>query len=242
MRPAPIPEVFRLRLRSGEDIARIDVACKPEVQFGSFAGLNDFETSCFPRELESEGDALDRSEAIGPQHGSLVLTADGVDLADAGDAPTKLNGTRLPPGERAPLGATFELWLGDDNLGFRGRLFRHPKLEPTAPRVGFEGQHPVECLTLERMGDGPENRLFLHLVRQATIGSSEDAAIHVEAPGVGDLHALLYLQQDALWITQLGQDPVAVAGVPLAPGTTVPLAVGMEFFVGTVMFRVEAFD
>lgn len=237
--PPPIPENFELNLRWGEERARIQVACKTEVLFGSFAGLNDFETVCFPRELESESDAMERSEPIGPQHGSLVLTPDGIDLCDGGYAPTKLNGSLLPKQERAPLGAVFELWLGDDSVGLRGRLFRHPNLAPTAPAIGMQAQHPVECLAMERMGDGPDSQLYLFLVRQASIGSSEDAVIHLPFAGVGDLHALLYLQDEALWITQLGPDPIAVNGTPLSPGTTVPLSPGCEFFVGTVMFRLD---
>ncbi len=234
-----IPECFWIDVSAGGEAGRIQVACKAEARFGSFAGLNDFETICFPRDLESDDDALERAEAIGPQHGTFALTPSGVALRDGGVAPTKLNGRWLPAGSEVPLPDVFELFLGQDNLGLRGRVLRHPRLDPTAPVVGVEGRHPVECLTVERMGDAPDSRLFVLLVRQATIGSAEEAAIHVPAPGVAPQHAVLYLRAGALWVSQLGAAPVAVDGVPLSPGTTVPLSVGSSFYVGAAVFRIS---
>ena len=235
----PIPDLFTIRVEAQGASASIRMALKPEVLFGSYAGLNDFETVCFPRELESEADAQERSEAIAPQHGSLVLTEAGVDLVDAGDAPTQVDGARLAPGGRTSLGEVFELSLGGDALGLRGRLFRHPRLASTAPRIGREWQHPVECLVLERKGDEPESRLFVLLVRQATIGSADEAAIPVPRAGVAGHHAMLYVREGSLWISQLGPDPVAVDGVPLSAGTTVPLRVGSSIFIGVARLRIE---
>lgn len=236
--PLPIPELFALDLSVGGDKAEVVVASKAEVTFGSFAGINDFETVCFPRDLEDEGDAMERSEAIGPQHGSLFVRERDIAVCDEGYAATLLDGVQVPSQELIELPEEFQLELGGV-LGLRGRLFRHPGLPPRAPAFGVEHNHPVECLTLERMGDGPESRLYMVLVRQAALGSSDDAAIRIEAPGVGALHALLYLQNESLWITQLGPDPVAVDGVPLAPQTTVSLGLGSEVYLGTVRLRVR---
>jgi len=93
-------------------------------------------------------------------------------------------------------------------------------------------------VAIERRGDGSESRLFLMLIRQATVGSADEAAIRIPFAGVAPQHALLYLSQGALWISQLGEHPVAVNGLPLSPGTTVPLGLGSEFYVGTAVFRV----
>ncbi|MBL4846687.1 MAG: FHA domain-containing protein [Planctomycetes bacterium] len=238
-RPALIPQLFVLELSAGEQSATVLVAAKSEVTFGSFAGINDFETICFPRDLEDESDAMERSEAIGPQHGVLLLGETGVAVRDEGYASTRLDGVKLGAHDLTPLPDAFHLDLGDGALGLRGRLFKHPGLEPRSPAFGVEHNHPVECLTLERMGDTPNSRLYMLLVRQAAIGSSDDAAIRVQAPGVGSLHALLYLQEESLWITQLGPDPVAVDGVPLAPQTTVSLGLRSEVYLGTVRLKIR---
>jgi pSer/pThr/pTyr-binding forkhead associated (FHA) protein len=236
--PMPIPELFALDLSAGAAQAEVVVAAKAEVTFGSFAGINDFETVCFPRDLEDEGDAMERSEAIGPQHGGLLVREAGVAVRDEGYASTLLDGAQIPTHEQVELPEEFQLELGGV-LGLRGRVFRHPGLPPRPPAFGVEHNHPVECLTLERMGDGPDSRLYMVLVRQAALGSSDDAAIQIDAPGVGALHALLYLQNESLWITQLGPDPVAVDGVPLAPQTTVSLSLGSEVYLGTVRLRIR---
>ena len=236
--PAPIPELFALDISAGSAAAEVVVASKVEVTFGSFAGINDFETVCFPRDLEDEGDAMERSEAIGPQHGGLFLREADVAIRDEGYAATHLDGVQIPTHELVELPEAFQLDLGGV-LGLRGRVFRHPGLSPRSPAFGVEAKHPVECLTLERMGDGPGSRLYMLLVRQASLGSSDDAAIQINAPGVGALHALLYLQNESLWITQLGPDPVAVDGVPLAPQTTVSLSLGSEVYLGTVRLSVR---
>lgn len=238
--PAPIPELFAFDIRVGVTTAEVVVASKAEVSFGSFAGINDFETVCFPRDLEDEGDAMERSEAIGPQHGAFVLRESDLAIRDEGYAPTHLNGTQIPAQELVEVPEEFQLDLGGV-LGLRGRVFRHPGLAPRAPAFGVEASHPVECMSMERMGDGPDSRLYLVLVRQAALGSSDDAAIRIDAPGVGALHALLYLQHESLWITQLGQDPVAVDGVPLAPQTTVPLKLGSEVYLGTARLKIRDF-
>lgn len=241
--PPPIPPCFAILVTSGDARARIQVACKPEVHYGSFAGLCDFEVNCFPRELEDEADAQARGESIGPQHGSFVLTEDGVDLLEDGSR-TKLNGSALGAGERARLGPVFEVSIGLDVVALRGRVFSHPRLAATAPRIGMEGKHPVECVVMERKGDGGEDResqLYLLLVRQASIGSSDEAAIHLPCPGVAPLHASIYVQEETLWITQVGETPVAVDGVPLSPGTTLPLAIGSQVYVGaTKLVIIEA--
>lgn len=237
--PPQVPETFWLDVSAGGEHARIQVIAKTEARFGSFAGLNDFETTCFPRDLESEEDALDRAESIGPQHGSVVLLEDGVELRDGGFARTKVDGLVLEADDTVVLDDEFEIGLGDDVLCLKGRIFTHPNLEPTTPQVGMEGQHPVECVAIERMGDGPDSRLFLILVRQASVGSADEAAIRIPVPGVAPQHALLYLSRGALWVTQIGDDPVAVNGLPLSPGTTVPLALGSEFYAGTAVFRVS---
>jgi pSer/pThr/pTyr-binding forkhead associated (FHA) protein len=238
--PAPIPETFSIFAFAGEARARIQVACKPQVAFGSFAGLCDFEVTTFPRELEDDNDAAQRADTIAPQHGAFELTPEGVDLVDGGEQWTKLNGSPLPSSARTALPDAFSIWVGADVVGLRGRLLKHPRLEPTAPRIGMEHQHPVECLVMERAGDGDvESRLYLLLVRQATIGSADEAAIRVPYPGVAPIHASLFLQQDALWITQTGEMPVAVDGVPLSPGTGMPLRVGSEVFLGTTRFLVS---
>jgi pSer/pThr/pTyr-binding forkhead associated (FHA) protein len=237
--PALIPELFALDLFAGTERASVHVAAKAEVTFGSFAGINDFETVCFPRDLEDESDAMERSEDIGPQHGALLLRETDVAIRDEGYAPTHLDGARLPALDLVGLPGSFQLHLGDGALGMRGRLFKHPGLEGRPPAFGVEHRHPVECLTLERMGDAPNSRLYMLLVRQAAIGSSDDAAIRINEPGVGALHALLYLQAESLWITQLGPDPVAVDGVPLSPQTTVSLGLRSEVYLGTVRLRVS---
>lgn len=237
--PMPIPELFMLEVSAGGQRAEVVVAAKAEVTFGSFAGINDFETVCFPRDLEDESDAMERSEAIGPQHGALFLCESDVALKDEGYAPTHLDGVRIETDDLIPLPENFQLDLGGGVLGLRGRLHRHPGLAPREPAFGVENNHPVECLTLERMGDGPDSRLYMLLVRQASLGSSDDAAIQIPAPGVGALHALLYLQEESLWITQLGPDPVAVDGVPLAPQTTVSLSLGSEVYLGAVRLQVR---
>ena len=236
--PPPIPELFRLEFSAAGGGGEVSVATKPEVSFGSFAGINDFETACFPRDLEDESDAMDRSEAIGPQHGTLVLGEAGFFVRDEGFAQTLLDGRPLAPRSLEPLPPSFTLDLGEGTLALRGRVHSHPGLAPRSPAFGAEHGHPVECLTLERSGDEPECRLFLVLVRQAAIGSADEAAIQISAPGIGPLHALLYLQAESLWITQLGADPVAVDGVPLTPNTTLPLALGSEVYLGTVRLRV----
>jgi pSer/pThr/pTyr-binding forkhead associated (FHA) protein len=237
-----IPEVFWLLVSAGGSKGRIDVATKIEASFGSFAGLTDFETVCFPRDLETEDDSFARSEEIGPQHGSFVLTNQGMNLRDDGYAPTKLNGQPLPPQSSVPLPKSFQIALAGDALSLRGRLHSTANLQPVAPTIGLDGQHPVECLTLERMGDAPDSRLYLQLIRQATIGSDDEASIQIAAPGVAPLHALLYLSQDALWVSQLGDAPVAVNGTPLSPGTGLPVGLGCEFYVGTAVFRVREQD
>ncbi|RMG14354.1 MAG: FHA domain-containing protein [Planctomycetota bacterium] len=238
--PSALPPCFKLRVASGEARGRIDVACKTEVSFGAFAGLSEFEITTFPRELEDEGDAAARGESIDPQHGQFVLTADGVDLVDGGSQRTKLDGRLLEPGERRPLGECFELWLGDDVVFLRGRVFRHPRLAPTAPVVGQEGQHPVECLVLERGGDGDvESRLYLLLVRQASIGSADDAALRLPMPGVAPLHAALSLRGGRLWIASVSEAPLAVDGAPVARGEAVPLRVGSTVYLGAVRVEVS---
>lgn len=234
-----VPECFWIEVTAGGSQGRIRVACRTEARFGSFAGLNDFETTCFARDLESEADALERAEPIGPQHGTFALTRAGVVLRDAGFGRTKVDGVWLPPRGEAPLGEEFAVWLGEDSLGLRGRVLRHPRLGPAAPAVGVEGRHPVECVPIERMGDGDDSRLYLLLVRQATIGAADDAAVRVPAPGVADQHAALYLRAGGLWISQLGPDPVAVDGAPLTPGNMVPLGIGSSFFIGTARFRIS---
>lgn len=236
--PVPIPELFRLELSAPGGGGQVWVALKPEVSFGSFAGINDFETVCFPRDLEDESDAMERSEAIGPQHGALVLTEGGAALRDEGFAATLLDGRLLAPRSLEPLPESFSLDLGQGALSLRGRVLSHPGLAPRAPAIGVEHAHPVECVVLERSGDEPDCRLFLLLVRQAAIGSADEAAIRICAPGIGPLHALLYVQGESLWITQLGPDPVAVNGVLLAPQTTVPIALGSEIYLGTVRLHV----
>ena len=241
-RGEPIPECFNVLVSSGELKARIQVACKPEVQFGSFAGLCDFETACFPRELESEQDAQTRSESIGPQHGTFELTRDGVELVVGQMGATKLNGTALFAGTRGELGAVFDVSLGEDVLGLRGRIFKHPRLAPRTPKVGGKAKHPVECVVLERKGDGDEtleSRLYLQLVRQASIGSADDSAIRLPFPGVAPLHASLFLRNDCLWITQLGEQPVAVDGQPMQQGATRHLRVGSVIYVGATKFVIE---
>lgn len=236
--PAPIPTHFRLELQAGNQTGKVRVACSTEASFGSFAGLSDFETTCFPRDLESEREAEERSEAIGPQHGCLRLTERGVDLVDLGYAETKLSGERLPLNGKAPLPPRFQVALGGDALLLRGKLEVDRDLPPSPPAVGMERAHPVACLSLERMGDGGQSRLYLLLVRQATLGSSEDASIQVCAPGISPLHAALCLQDEVLWISQLGDAPVAVNGTPLSKGTALPVTVGGEVFLGSVRMRV----
>ncbi|MGE0707740.1 MAG: FHA domain-containing protein [Planctomycetota bacterium] len=235
--PPPIPSLFGFEVTASRVHARIDVAIKTEVSFGSFAGLNDFETVCFPRELENESDASDRSESIGPQHASLVLTDRGVDLRDEGYARTKLDGRWLRPQSRVALPARFVLALGEDALTLRGKLLVTPSLPPVKPRTGHEAAHPVECVVLERAGDGPHSRLFVQLVRQATIGSGDEAAIQLDAVGVESLHALLYVVEDVLYVTPVGNAPVAVSGVRVEPGTGMPVGIGAELYMGTVVLR-----
>jgi hypothetical protein len=238
----PISECFDLIVSSGEASARVHVACKAEVHFGSFAGLCDFETVCFPRQLEDEAEALERGDSIGPQHGTVSLSRAGVELS--AECRTKLNGTVMLTGERIALDDRFDIDLGDDVLGLRGRVFRHPRLPPTDPCVGMDSKHPVECVVLERKGDGGEDgdgsRLYLQLVRQATIGSAAEAAIHLPFPGVAPLHASIFLRSDCLWITQVSDQPMAVDGRPLQQGVTAPLRLGSVVYLGAAKFSVQA--
>jgi pSer/pThr/pTyr-binding forkhead associated (FHA) protein len=232
------PETLCLHVQCGDHAARLILVAKTEVHFGSFFGINDLALRCFPRELEDDRDALERSEPLGEHHGTMVLTADGVDLIDSGTAPTKLDQGPLPPHARVPLGDVFELELGEDTLGFRGRVFRHPGRPPCAPALGLENNHPVECVVLERKGDGGDH-LYVMLVGQATLGTQDEAAIRLPVvPGAGAMHALIFLREGKLWISQLSQAPVAVDGTPLSPGTALPLQVGTQFYLGAALFRV----
>ncbi len=241
--PAPkVPslrhETLRLDVTAPGGVAgRVHLVMKTEVHFGAFAALNDLVLRCFPRELESDNDALDRSESIAPQHGTFVLSGRGVDLVDAGAAPLKLNGRKVEPAGRLPLGELNDIVLGDDVLGLRGRLFAHPRLQAREPVLGMEGMHPVESLVLERKGDGADH-LYVMLVRQATIGSADDCAIVVPTAGVGAMHALLFIKDGQCWISQLGADPVAVGDVALSAGMAVPLAPGMKVYVGPAVILV----
>lgn len=242
--PAPFPvrlESFRLEFTSAGQRGRVHVFVKPEVQFGSIGALNDVVLRCFPRELENERDASERSESIGPEHFTVKLTRRAVALTDRSGGATKVNGQRLGEGEEVELDALADVWLGDDVLGLRARVIAHPRLPPTDPLLGQEHKHPVECLVLERKGDGADH-LYLMLVRQASIGASDDAAIRVPVAGVAPLHALLFVKQGRVWLSQLGESPVAVAGTPLRAGTAAPLEPGVRFFVGAASVEVHESD
>lgn len=230
-------ESLRLDVTVGVHSARAFVLCRTRVDFGSFAGLNDIGLRCFPRELEGDADALERSESIGAQHGTLALTPEGIELIDHGAARTRLGGRVLEAYAQVALADAFEVELGDDVLGLRGRVFRHPRLQAAPPAVGQEGRHPVECLVLERKGDGADH-LYVLLVRQASIGSDDGAAIRLDVPGVAPLHALLFLREGRPWLSQLGEAPVAVDGTPLSPGTALPLQPGSEVYLGTARLLV----
>ncbi len=239
--PAPAPiqlEAFRLDVSCGEARGRIHVFVKTEVQLGSYGALNDIMLRCFPRELENDKDALDRSESIGPEHLLLRLTPGAVALRDLGQGPTRLNGRRLAEGEELDLDALADVWLGDDVLGLQARVFRHPRLPAIEPLLGQEHKHPVECVVLERKGDGGDH-LYVMLVRQASLGASDDAAIRLPVPGVAPLHALMFVKQGKVWLSQLGESPVAVGGVPLRPGTAAPLEPGVSFYIGAAKFEMH---
>lgn len=250
--PAPTPaagtpalapmrlESFRLEFTSADQRGRVHVFVKPEVQFGSIGALNDVVLRCFPRELENEKDASERSESIAPEHFAVKLTRRGVALSERGGA-TKVNGRLLGEGEEVDLDALADVWLGEDVLGLRARVLAHPRLPATDPLLGQEHKHPVECLVLERKGDGADH-LYVMLVRQASIGASDDAAIRVPVAGVAPLHALLFVKQGRVWLSQLGESPVAVAGTPLRAGTAAPLEPGVRFFVGAASVEVHASD
>ncbi len=235
-------EQFRLEVVANGRRGRVFGFVKTEASFGSYAGINDIVLRCFPRELESDRDALDRSESIGPHHGTLRLTRDGFALEDGGAGPTKLNGAPVPAEATVPLPDVAEVDLGEDVLGLRARLFRHPRLAPTDPALGLEAKHPVECLVLERKGDGADH-LYLLLVRQATIGAADECALCIPAPGVTPVHANLFVRHGALWLSRTGEGPVAVAQgsgvVPLEPGTAVQLALGAKFWIGTATFELS---
>ncbi|MBX3472467.1 MAG: FHA domain-containing protein [Planctomycetes bacterium] len=240
--PAPASavrfEAFRLDVRSGGARGRVHVLVKTEVQLGGFGALNDVVLRCFPRELENDKDALERSESIGVEHLALRLTPRGVALCDLGGGPTKVNGRRLEAGEVVDLDALADIWVGDDVLGLRARLFSHPRLPPVAPALGQEHKHPVECVVLERKGDGADH-LYVQLVRQASLGASDDAAIRLPVPGVAPQHALLFVKQGRVWLSQLGEAPVAVEGAgALRPGTAAPLEPGVRFFLGAATVEV----
>lgn len=233
-------ESFRLEFTSADQRGRVHVFVKPEVQFGSIGALNDVVLRCFPRELENEKDASERSESIAPEHFAVKLTRRGVALTERGGA-TKVNGRLLGEGEEVDLDALADVWLGEDVLGLRARVLAHPRLPATDPLLGQEHKHPVECLVLERKGDGADH-LYVMLVRQASIGASDDAAIRVPVAGVAPLHALLFVKQGRVWLSQLGESPVAVAGTPLRAGTAAPLEPGVRFFVGAASVEVHASD
>ncbi len=240
-RPPAAPvhlEAFRLDVSSSGARGRIHVFVKTELQLGSYGALNDVMLRCFPRELENDKDALERSESIGPEHLLLRLTDRSIALRDLGQGPTRLNGRHLAEGEEVTLDALADLWVGDDVLGLQARVFSHPRLAAVAPVLGQEHKHPVECLTLERKGDGGDH-LYVMLVRQASLGSSDDAAIRLPVPGVAPLHALLFVKQGRVWLSQLGQSPVAVGGVPLRPGTAAPLEPGVRFYLGAASFEMH---
>ncbi|MCO5172175.1 MAG: FHA domain-containing protein [Planctomycetes bacterium] len=231
-------EAFRLDVSSGGARGRVHVLVKTEVQLGGFGALNDIVLRCFPRELESDKDALERSESIGVEHLALRLTPKGVALCDLGGGPTKVNGRRLAAGEEVELDALTDVWVGDDVLGLGARLFSHPRLPPTPPALGQEHKHPVECVVLERKGDGADH-LYVQLVRQASLGASDDAAIRLPLPGVAPQHALLFVKQGRVWLSQLGEAPVAVLGAgALRPGTAAPLEPGVRFFLGAATVEV----
>ena len=107
----------------------------------------------------------------------------------------------------------------------------------------MNAKHPVECLVLERKGDGGENgdgsRLYVQLVRQATLGSAPEAAIHLPFPGVAPLHASIFLRNECLWITQASDQPIAVDGQPLQQGVTAALRLGSVFYLGAAKFIVQ---
>lgn len=246
--PAPLPapavpevklEAFRLELTGpGGERGRIHALIKTTASLGTLAGLNDLVLRCFPRDLENDKDALDRSEPLGVEHATLVLGGRTVELVDLGAAPTKVNGTKVQPNARVPLGELTDLVLGDDTLGFRARVFSHPRLQPREPVLGVEGMHPVECCVLERKGDGADH-LYLLLVRQASIGSADDCAIVCPYPGVAPLHALLFVKDGQPWISQLGDAPVSVGEVKLGPGLAVPLQPGVRASIGSVTLAVH---
>ena len=235
---APLPEVLRLDVEVGEERGRVLLLIKPELTFGRAGGPVDIPLRCFPRELESDKDALERGASIAPLHGTLQLGPRGFDLLVGPGAPTKLLGEPLSAGERVSLPDLFDLALGHDALGLRGRLFRHPRLPEAPPALGLEGRHPVECLALERKHDGAEH-LYLVLVRQAVLGSADEAAVRVPVPGVAPLHARLYLSQGSLWVAQLGPEPVAARGTVLGPGNATRLTLGAEVFLGAARCRLS---
>lgn len=237
--PAPVHlEAFRLDVSCAGARGRVHVFVKTELQLGSYGALNDVMLRCFPRELENDKDALERSESIGPEHFLLRLKERGVALRDLGQGPTRLNGRLLSPEEEVELDALADIWVGDDVLGMQARVFSHPRLPAKEPVLGQEHKHPVECAVIERKGDGGDH-LYVMLVRQASLGSSDDAAIRLPVPGVAPLHALLFVKQGRVWLSQLGASPVAVAGAPLRPGTAAPLEPGVRFFIGAASFEVH---
>lgn len=232
----PLPPALRLDIEAGEARARVLLLLRTEVGFGR---EGDLPLRCFPRELESPKDALERGDSIAAAHGALALGARGFELVVGEAAPTKLDGEPLSARERVVLPDSFELTLGHDALGLRGRQFRHPRLPEAEPALGLEGRHPVECLALERKCDGADH-LYLVLVRQAVLGSSDDAAVRIGVTGVAPHHARLYVSQGSLWVAQLGPEPVAAAGVVLGAGNATRLEPGAEVYLGTARCRLRA--
>lgn len=234
----PLPPRLRLEIEAGEARGRVLLFLTTELSFGRPGGEALLPLACFPRELEAERLALERGSSLATGHGTLRLGEHGFELEVGERAPTKLQGEPLSGGEKVALPDRFELALGHDALGLRGRVLRHARLPDAPPALGLEGRHPVECLTLERKGDGAEH-LYLVLIRQAVLGSSDEAAVRVPLPGVGPLHARLYLSQGSLWVAQLGPDPVAAAGVVLGQGNATRLLPGAELYLGAARCRLE---
>ena len=240
--PAPplvVPETLCLDVEAaGGQRGRVLVLLRTRVLFGSFGGLADLPLRCFPRELEGDEQARRRGESISPAHGTLLLAPRGFELIAGQDAPTKLDGRSLESGQRVALPDLFELALGDDVLGLRGRQLRHARLPDAEPAIGLEGRHPIEALVLERMGDGADH-LYLLLVRQAVLGSADEAAVRIAAPGVAARHARLYVSHGALWVSQLGPEPVAAGGTVLGPGNATRVDPGSEVHLGGARLRVR---
>jgi hypothetical protein len=234
----PELEALRLDFSTAGSRGRLHLFAKPELHLGAFAALNDIVLRCFPRDLENDKDALERSESIGASHLSLRLTRSGVELVDGATGKTKIGGEMLEAGATHTLTDAAEVELGEDTLGLRVRLFLHPRLKPTDPALGLEHKHPVECVVVERKGDGADH-LYVLLVRQASVGSNDETAVCIPVPGVAPLHALLFVKDGQMWLSQLGDSPVAAGGVALAPGMAVPLTPGLKIFIGPVTIDVH---